>query len=208
MNARSFALGLLTAALCAISAPAQTETRPAAAPADRSGQLEQRRQEMLRRFDQNGNGKLDDTEKAAMKEAQQKERKVRGSGDISGLGGANAAPGEGGGGRVMVQELLKRFDRDGDGKLDEAELAELIRSRNAAGPGAPGARLREQMLKLFDKNGDGQLDQEERAAAEQFRADQVKRFDKNGDGQLDPGERAEAMRAFAADHPEPVPPGK
>lgn len=208
MNARLLALGLLTAALCVISAPAQTETKPAAVPADRSGQMEQRRQELLKRYDLNGDGGLDDTEKAAMKEARKQERKVRGSGDIGSLAGGEPAAGEGEGGRYMVKELLKRFDRDGDSKLDEAELAELIKQRNAAGPGAPGAKLREQMLKLFDKNGDGQLDPEERAAAERFRADQLKRFDQNGNGQFDPEERAEAMRAFVADHPEMLPPGQ
>jgi Ca2+-binding EF-hand superfamily protein len=175
---------------------AQTEPRPDAAKTDGSGQLEKRRQEMLRRFDVNGDGKLDEAEKAAMKEARKKPAAVRGTGDIGSLGGGDR----------YLREMMKRYDQDGDRKLDETELAELIKNRNAAGPGAPGARLREQMGKLFDKNGDGQLDPEERAAAEQFRADQVKRYDKNGDGQLDVEERAEAMRAFLADHPEVAPP--
>jgi len=185
---------------------AQTEPRPDAAKTDGSGQLEKRRQEMLRRFDVNGDGKLDETEKAAMKEARKKPAAVRGSGDIGSLGGATESAGPGG--DRYLREMMKRYDKDGDGKLDESELAELIKNRNAAGPGAPGARLREQMVKLFDKNGDGQLDPDERAAAEQFRADQVKRYDKNGDGQLDAEERAEAMRAFVADHPEMLPPGQ
>jgi Ca2+-binding EF-hand superfamily protein len=185
---------------------AQTDAKPDAAKADGSGQLEKRRQEMLRRFDLNGDGKLDETEKAAMKEARKKTEAVRGSGDIGSLGGTGEPAGEARGDRYL-RELMKRYDKDGDGKLDETELAELIKNRNAAGPGAPGARLREQMVKLFDKNGDGQLDPEERAAAEQFRADQVKRYDKNGDGQLDAEERAEAMHAFLTDHPELAPAG-
>ena len=43
---------------------------------------------------------------------------------------------------------------------------------------------------------------------EQRRLERLKRFDLNGDGQLDPEERAEAMKAFLADLPELVPPGK
>ncbi|MDI1248839.1 MAG: EF-hand domain-containing protein [Lacunisphaera sp.] len=207
MKARPLGLCLLSAVLCGLPALAQTEPRPDAAKPDGSGQLEKRRQEMLRRFDVNGDGKLDEAEKAAMKEARKKPAAVRGSGDIGSLGGSAEPAGLGGGDRYL-REMMKRYDKDGDGKLDETELAELIKNRNAAGPGAPGARLREQMVKLFDKDGDGQLNPDERAAAEQFRADQVKRYDKNGDGQLDAEERAEAMRAFLADHPELVPPGK
>lgn len=207
MKARSLRLCLLSAVLCGIPAWAQTESRPDAAKADGSGQLEKRRQEMLRRFDVNGDGKLDEAEKAAMKEARKKPAAVRGSGDIGSLGGGAEPAGPGGGDRYL-REMMKRYDQDGDGKLDETELAELIKNRNTAGPGAPGARLREQMVRLFDKNGDGQLDPDERAAAEQFRADQVKRHDKNGDGQLDAEERAEAMRAFLVDHPELAPPGR
>lgn len=206
MKARPLSLCLLAALLGGFPVWAQTEPPPAAAKPAGSGQLEKRRQEMLRRFDLNGDGKLDETEKAAMKEARKKPAAVRGSGDIGALGGAEPA-GPAGGDRYL-REMMKRYDKDGDGKLDESELAELIRNRNAAGPGAPGARLREQMVKLFDKDGDGQLNPDERAAAEQFRADQVRRYDKDGDGQLDAEERAEAMRAFLADHPELAPPGK
>ena len=64
------------------------------------------------------------------------------------------------------------------------------------------------MIKMFDKNGDGVLDENERAEVQKFRDEQLRRFDNNGDGQLDPEERAEAMKAFLADHPELVAPGK
>ena len=216
MKARPLALCLLSAALCAIPALAQTETKPDAPKADRSGQMEKRRQEMLQRFDANGDGKLDDTEKAAMKEAQKQERSVRGMGDSGNRSSpGEAGPGPGPGGDRFLKEMIKRFDKDGDGKLDEAELGEAMKARanfmgnrGAGAPGAPGGRMREQMMKMFDKNGDGQLDDSERAAAEQFRTEQIRRFDKNGDGQLDPEERAEAMRAFVADHPELMPPGQ
>lgn len=156
MNARPLTMCLLTAALCAIPAPAREGAKPA--------------------------------------------RTLRGSGDIGSLGAGGESPR----GDFYVRELIKRFDRDGDGKLDAAELAEALKARVAAGP---GGQMRVHMLKMFDKNGDGRLDDEERAAAEKSRAGQIRRFDKNGDGQLDPEERAEARKAFLADHPEQVSPG-
>lgn len=206
MNARPLSLCLLSVVLCGLPTRAQTEAKPEAAPADRSAQLEKRRQELLKRFDLNGDGRLDDKEKAAMKEAMKQEPVLHGEGDIGSL---SAAPGEPGpGDNRFVKELLKRFDKDGDGKLDEAELTELIKSRGTGGPGAPGGWRREQMLKMFDKNGDSRLDDAERAAAEKFRAEQIKRFDRNGDGVLDAEERAAAMKALAAEHPELRPPAR
>jgi Ca2+-binding EF-hand superfamily protein len=112
-------------------------------------------------------------------------------------------------------ELLKRFDKNGDGKLDEAELADAHEamlqeqmSRQAAVAKSPRApELQAKMLEMFDKNHDGRLDDDERAAMRKYveenglgpdgqtRVDLVKRFDKNGDGKLDESERA-AMMAF------------
>jgi Ca2+-binding EF-hand superfamily protein len=213
MKARPLFLGVLSAALCAIAAPAQTETKPAPAPtpvkADNSGQMEKRRQEMLKRFDLNGDGKLDEAEKAAMKETLKQEKTLRGSGDIGSLG-APAAPVPGPGGEVhndrFFKELIKRFDRDGDGKLDASELADMEAARQQMQQNGGGARFREQMLKMFDRNGDGVLDEAERAEAAKFREEQIKRFDKNGDGKLDQEERAEALKAFLAEHPDMAPP--
>lgn len=219
MKARPLFLCLLASVLGAIPAHAQTETKPDAPKADKSGQMEKRRQEMLQRFDKNGDGKLDDEEKAAMKAALKQEReaaKVSGSGDIGSLGGGAGQPGPGADaprGDRFIQEMIKRFDKDGDGKLDAAELGEALKARLAGGqggfggPGGAAGPMRGQMMKMFDKNGDGVLDESERAEAQKYRDEQIKRFDKNGDGVLDADERAEAMKAFMADHPELVPPG-
>jgi Ca2+-binding EF-hand superfamily protein len=68
--------------------------------------------------------------------------------------------------------MMKEFDKNGDGELDEEErnaMRETLRQR-FGGPGGPGGGgrgpgfNREEMLKRFDKNGDGELDEEEREA--------------------------------------------
>jgi Ca2+-binding EF-hand superfamily protein len=61
---------------------------------------------------------------------------------------------------------------------------------------------------MFDKDGDGVLNESERAEAEKFMAEQGKRFDRDGDGQLSAEERGEALKAFAAEHPDMMPPAK
>ena len=53
-----------------------------------------RRAEILKKFDKNGDGQLDETEKAAAREETRKKRE---------------------------EERLKKYDKNGDGKLDDAE---------------------------------------------------------------------------------------
>jgi hypothetical protein len=81
-------------------------------------------------------------------------------------------------GRPVPPEVLEKFDKDGDGKLNEEERKAAMEARQA------------EMLAKFDKDGDGKLSQDERKAAmEARRAEMMKRFDKNGDGKLDEEER-------------------
>ncbi|MEO6874998.1 MAG: EF-hand domain-containing protein [Opitutaceae bacterium] len=99
-------------------------------------------------------------------------------------------------------ELLKRFDRNHDGKLDESELAiaheTMLKQGFTAAPGDERPKkIRAAMLKRFDKNGDGQLDAGERA---EMRREILARFDKNGDGHLDENERAAMRAAFKAEN--------
>ncbi len=91
------------------------------APADKVKKAEARRAEMLKKYDKNGDGQLDETEKAAAQEERRKERE---------------------------QERLKKYDKNGDGKLDETEkeaMREDLKKRaqeagaRRKGPGAPGA---------------------------------------------------------------------
>lgn len=84
-----------------------------------------------------------------------------GAGGPGAPGGANGAPG--GAGR---EEMLKQFDKDGDGQLDEAER-EALRTAMAARFGGGQRMNREEMMKRFDTDGDGQLSEEERAAMRQ-----------------------------------------
>jgi Ca2+-binding EF-hand superfamily protein len=116
------------------------------------------------------------------------------------------------------EELLKRFDKNRDGKLDDDERAdakeEMMKEtidrqmqRVAAVPGGL-ERFRTQALEMFDKNRDGRLDEEERAAAQKFAEsrtevkegmdDLAKRFDQNGDGRIGPEERAQ-IDAYVAE---------
>lgn len=91
-------------------------------------------------------------------------------------------------------ELLKRYDTNHDGKLDEDELAAahetMLKSGLSAGAGERAGKVRALLLKRFDQNGDGRLDKTERA---KMRSYFLARFDKDGDGRLDDAERA-AMR--------------
>ncbi len=58
------------------------------------------------------------------------------------------------------QEILKKFDANKDGKLDEKERAAARESM-----GGEFAKRRAEIIKKFDKDGDGKLNEEERAAA-------------------------------------------
>jgi Ca2+-binding EF-hand superfamily protein len=154
------------------------------------------RQRLLERFDANGDGQLDEAEKAAAKAAfearrtefadQHPQLAERLDRDGDGLEPAEALRA-----RRLHQYLLIRFDANGDGQLDEAE--------KAAAKAAFEAR-RAEMIERFDANGDGVLDEAERETARAAFEEQMKdegglchgkifdRIDTNGDGSIDRGE--------------------
>ena len=73
-------------------------------------------------------------------------------------------------GRPTRDEMIKRFDQDGDGQLNEAERQkgrEEMRRKWAdkAGPRGPGGEGMRKMQQRHDRNGDGQLDETERREA-------------------------------------------
>lgn len=94
------------------------------------------------------------------------------------------------------EEIIKKFDKDGDGKLRDAE-GEKIRKKLPE----KGRKLPPQILAKFDKDGDGELNDEEREAAkkawEARKEEALEKFDADGDGKLNPEERQTAMKAFA-----------
>jgi Ca2+-binding EF-hand superfamily protein len=87
------------------------------------------------------------------------------------------AEGGAGAGRPDIAELIKKFDKDGDGKLNdqekEAARASIKRPGAAGAPGEGRPNMAE-LIKKFDKNGDGKLDDEEKAAAKKAFAERRK----------------------------------
>ena len=60
-------------------------------------------------------------------------------------------------GHAMPKEVIAKFDKDGDGKLNEAEMKAAREARQA------------EMLKKYDKDGDGKLtDAEKKVMREDF----------------------------------------
>jgi len=147
--------------------------------------------ELLQRFDKNGDGRLDDDERADAKDAMMQENLDRQMARI------NAGAPDGG--ERFRAQALALFDRNKDGRLDDDERAEAQRFAEARRE--PGAALGE-LTKRFDTNGNGQLDPEERGQAEAFlaelrafgasrmRSELLRQFDRNADGKIDDGEMA------------------
>jgi hypothetical protein len=84
------------------------------------------------------------------------------------------------GGGHHKAELLSKFDKNGDGKLDDAERTEM----KSAFAGKRAERHKE-MLARFDANKDGKLDDAERAAMRDTKlTERFKAMDANSDGKL------------------------
>ena len=99
--------------------------------------------------------------------------------------------------------IIKKFDKDGDGKLNEEER----KAARAAGK-ARHEEMRGKLLAEFDADKDGKLNEDERKAASKTRMELrweglpaeakeriTKRFDKDGDGKLSDTERKAAIAA-------------
>jgi hypothetical protein len=82
-------------------------------------------------------------------------------------------------------EMMKQFDKDGDGQLSEEErkaMREKMQSRME--------EQRKEMLEKFDADKDGKLSPEEREKArDAHQAMMLEKFDKDGDGKLSAEER-------------------
>lgn len=175
---RSFA-ALVVALGLAVPSFAADEKKPEGKPgAGRPGPGGPGREAMIKKFDKNGDGKLDKDELSAARAAMG-DRKPAPGGDGKGPGGPGGRPSP-----EQMQALVKKFDKNGDGKLDDAEKGaareEFMKLRGGKpgegkpGEGKPGAGKpgeggpgREAMMKRFDKNADGKLDDAEKAAAKE-----------------------------------------
>jgi Ca2+-binding EF-hand superfamily protein len=118
-----------------------------------------------------------------------------------------------------AQETMKRYDKNGDGRIDDDEradaqevmLKERLDRQAQLGVGAPEA-LRARLLEVFDKNRDGRLDEEERTAVAEYspgvnpalRGEIMQRFDRNRDGKIDDAERS-VMMSFLTESRPPAP---
>lgn len=147
---------------------AQTEApAPGAAGQGRQGGAR-----MLERFDTDGDGVLSDAERTAMEASRGTRRRGAPAEAVASTDATEvvAAPAVGPDPKV----LLKEFDGNKDGLLNEAELTKLLGSLKKSAPApiaapapmaAPGAGMqsREAMMEQYDANKDGQLDETERA---------------------------------------------
>jgi len=79
-------------------------------------------------------------------------------------------------------ELIKRFDKNNDGKLEVSELPEHM----------------QKFMGKADANGDGVITAEElKAGAEKMRAEHLAKVDTDHDGKVSPEERKAAFEKFA-----------
>ena len=78
------------------------------------------------------------------------------------------------------KELIQKFDQNGDGKLDDAERAQM-----KAAFEAKRAEHHQEMLAKYDTNKDGKLDAAERKVMRNEKLTQrFQAMDKDGDGKL------------------------
>jgi Ca2+-binding EF-hand superfamily protein len=114
----------------------------------RMAESKKRHDDMMRKYDKNGNGRIDDNEKAAVKEAMRQESAKR------------AAEAKEASKKKMEEYRARRevqkFDKNKDGRLDEAESTALNEYR------AKRKILMDEYLKKYDTNGDGQVSIEEK----------------------------------------------
>jgi Ca2+-binding EF-hand superfamily protein len=74
------------------------------------------------------------------------------------------------------EALLKKFDKDGDGKLSKEERAAAKEFKDKRkGEEGRGGKLRGKILRRFDKDGDHKLSDAERAALKKYLESHLKK---------------------------------
>lgn len=110
-----------------------------------------------------------------------------------------------------TKRILKKFDKDGDGKLNAEEKAAFKEERKKR-----KAKVKAKITQRFDTDGDGELNQEEQKNAhetmkkerKEIRAAVFKQFDTNGNGQIDKEERKGIRKWIKANYPDAIHPWK
>lgn len=96
--------------------------------------------------------------------------------------------------RPIPPEMLKKFDKDSDGKLSDDERKAMREEMKAM-----NGKREAEMLKKFDTDGDGKLSDEEkiarREAMEARRKELLEKYDADKDGKLSPDEMKTARDA-------------
>lgn len=179
-------------------------------PPPPDGPPKDRQEKMMKRADLNGDGVIDESERAAM-EAKHRERMSHNP------------------------KFLKRADTDGDGKISDTEWAaakekmkdarkehgkhgDKMRRHHKDDDGKPQARADSQfrrgyVLGKYDTNGDHHLDKTERAAMRTDREARMRagmqkhltrlnQVDANHDGQISDAEWSAAKASFHQNHPD------
>lgn len=111
--------------------------------------------QLMKKYDKDVNGELSKAEfEQYLKDSKTRQRQggERGEGSERAEGGERGERGERGG-RGNREEMMKKYDTDGDGKVSEAEKT----------------AMREEMMKKIDTDGDGVVSDEERNAAREER---------------------------------------
>lgn len=144
--------------------------------------------QLMKQFDKDGDGRLNEEERAAAKEALKDK-----SADLAELKKNHA------------KDVIKKFDKDGDGMLNESELTVFLDEQRALFEKQrqnmrPRRNFKptKEMLEKFDKDGDGKLSESERKAmfeeAKNRREALIKKYDSDGDGKLSDDERTKLIQ--------------
>lgn len=151
MNGKLYTLILTTLIggfLCAEAEPGKDEGKRDGRPP--KGQI---KQQMLKEFDADGDGKLSESERAAAKAAMEERKgKIDTNGDGTISEEERQAAQE-----ARREQMRQKMDTDGDGTVSDAE-------REAA-----RKEMREEMRKRIDTDGDGEISEAERQAAREAR---------------------------------------
>lgn len=167
MNQRQLTPLLLSATLflAATGISAAEESSAPPAPASSYGP---RHAEMLKKFDQNKDGQLDQAEREAIR-AQHREARQPGRPAWGAQRGPNQGPRPGPAGRqdpaFRRGYILGKFDANGDGKLDDTEKAAVKAA--AEKRMRTGMERQLERLRAVDADNDGKISDTEWAAAKE-----------------------------------------